>query len=141
MLSQASRDIQQEPSLQSQYMQLLPLAPRVEPSESTDNTTSSHDYMPLSPYSRSWEVARNTITVNKVIGKGAFGQVAKGTAANLPGKKGKITVAIKMLKSKSLGHMFSSGGFPTNKACSLFCLVLNWIFQFGQAFICEIMVL
>ena len=102
----ASRDFQQDPSLQQQYMQLIPIARRGEPSESFDNVTCSSDYMPLSPSSRSWEVAGNTITVNKVIGKGAIGQVAKGTAENLPGKKGKTTVAIKMLKSKSLGHMF-----------------------------------
>jgi len=57
------------------------------------------DYAPLNPRTRSWEVARNQVTIEKIIGKGAFGQVAKGTAIDLPGRPGKTTVAVKMLKS------------------------------------------
>ena len=60
------------------------------------------DYAPLNPRTRSWEVARNQVTIEKIIGKGAFGQVAKGTAIDLPGRPGKTTVAIKMLKSKKI---------------------------------------
>ena len=41
------------------------------------------------------------MTIEKIIGKGAFGQVAKGTAIGLRGKHGKTTVAVKMLKCKS----------------------------------------
>ena len=96
MRSEGTRS--QEPSREKQYMQLLSITSSGLSSESTDNATSSHDYMPLSPSSHSWEVARNTITVNKIVGKGAFGQVAKGTAMDLPGKRGETTVAIKMLK-------------------------------------------
>ena len=59
------------------------------------------EYAPLHPSTRSWEVARNHVTIEKVIGKGAFGQVAKGTAMNLRGRPGKTTVAVKMLKSKT----------------------------------------
>ena len=79
-------------------MQLLSISSRNHISESTDNTTSCEDYMALSPSTRSWEVPRNKISVNKVIGKGAFGQVVKGTAEDLTGRKKKTTVAIKMLK-------------------------------------------
>ena len=60
------------------------------------------DYAPLNPRTRSWEVARNQVTIEKIIGKGAFGQVTKGTAVDLPGRPGKNTVAVKMLKSKTL---------------------------------------
>ena len=40
--------------------------------------------------------------VEKIIGKGAFGQVAKGTAEQLRGRPGTTTVSIKMLKSMIL---------------------------------------
>ena len=56
---------------------------------------------PLHPTTRSWEVSRNLVTIEKVIGKGAFGQVAKGTAINLRGRPGETTVAVKMLKGKT----------------------------------------
>jgi len=59
------------------------------------------DYAQLNPKTRSWEVARDHVTIEKVIGKGAFGQVAKGTALDLPGRPGKSIVAIKMLKCKT----------------------------------------
>ena len=59
------------------------------------------DYAPLHPSTRSWEVPRDRVSVEKIIGKGAFGQVAKGTAEQLQlrGRLGTTTVAIKMLKS------------------------------------------
>jgi len=63
------------------------------------------DYAPLNPRTRSWEVARNQVTIEKIIGKGAFGQVAKGTAVDLLGRPGKTTVAIKMLKSKTFSFI------------------------------------
>ena len=66
------------------------------------------EYAPLHPSTRSWEVARNHVTIEKVIGKGAFGQVAKGTAMNLRGRRGKTTVAVKMLKSKKANHFLWS---------------------------------
>ena len=56
------------------------------------------EYAPLNPATRSWEVSRENVTIEKVIGKGAFGQVAQGTAQNLPLEKGTTTVAVKMLK-------------------------------------------
>ena len=60
------------------------------------------DYAPLHPSTRSWEVSRDHVTIEKIIGKGAFGQVAKGTATDLRGRPGRTTVAIKMLKGKAL---------------------------------------
>ena len=58
-----------------------------------------HDeYAPLDLRTRSWEVAREDVIVEKIIGKGAFGQVAKGTAKNLSFRSGTGNVAIKMLK-------------------------------------------
>ena len=73
---------------------------------STDNTKTQSagqaaDYAPLHPLTRSWEVARDHVTIEKIIGKGAFGQVAKGTAVELRGRPGTTTVAIKMLKCKA----------------------------------------
>ena len=74
---------------------------------STDNTKTQSagqaaDYAPLHPLTRSWEVARDDVTIEKIIGKGAFGQVAKGTAKDLRGRPGTTSVAIKMLKCRSL---------------------------------------
>ena len=58
----------------------------------------NNEYAPLDLRTRSWEVARENVTVEKIIGKGAFGQVAKGRAKNLAFRSGTRNVAIKMLK-------------------------------------------
>ena len=73
---------------------------------STDNTKTQSagqgaDYAPLHPLTRSWEVARDQVTIEKIVCKGVFGQVAKGTAVELRGRPGTTTVAIKMLKCKA----------------------------------------
>ena len=60
------------------------------------------DNMLLVPMTRSWEVPLDKVNIVKVIGKGAFGQVAKATVENLHNLKGIATVAVKMLKSKIL---------------------------------------
>ena len=67
-------------------------------------TTSSTvpNIMPMVPMTRSWEVSEDKVNIVKVIGKGAFGQVAKATVENLHNVKGIVTVAVKMLKSKVL---------------------------------------
>ena len=70
--------------------------------EETQRVAQSTDYAPLHPSTRSWEVEKQHVTIEKIIGKGAFGQVAKGTATGLQGRPGKTTVAIKMLKCKNL---------------------------------------
>ena len=59
------------------------------------------EYAPLDIRTLSWEVGRNDVKVEKIIGKGAFGQVAKGTAMNLLSRSGVTTVAIKMVKGIS----------------------------------------
>ena len=62
----------------------------------TSSTTA--DYMPLVPMTRNWEVSPKRIQVVKIIGKGAFGQVAKAMASDLPNLQGNKLVAVKMLK-------------------------------------------
>ncbi len=69
---------------------------------STGTETSPYleinEYAPLHPGTRSWEVPRDNVIIEKIIGKGAFGQVAQGKASHLRGTEETITVAIKMLK-------------------------------------------
>ena len=69
---------------------------------SVDSTTyaapNSGDYMPLHPSARSWEINREQVKILKVIGKGAFSQVAKATAWKISGDEEYSTVAVKMLK-------------------------------------------
>ena len=50
---------------------------------SQTNTTQASQYAPLHPSTLSWEIARQHVKIEKVIGKGAFGQVAKRTAVGL----------------------------------------------------------
>ncbi|XP_015774998.1 PREDICTED: tyrosine-protein kinase receptor Tie-1-like isoform X1 [Acropora digitifera] len=59
------------------------------------------EYAPLDMRTRSWEVERKDVNVKKIIGKGAFGQVAKGTAKNLPSRSRETSVAIKMVKANA----------------------------------------
>ena len=87
----------------------------------TKRSAQSADYAPLHPLTRSWEVARQHVTIEKIIGKGAFGQVAKGTAIGLRGKPGKTTVAVKMLKCKSSFVLLVLFGY----FCSLIVLLSN----------------
>ena len=58
------------------------------------------DYMPLHPSGRNWEINREQVTIIKVIGKGAFSQVAQATVRDMRGKQEDITVAVKMLKGE-----------------------------------------
>ncbi|XP_020610073.1 tyrosine kinase receptor Cad96Ca-like [Orbicella faveolata] len=60
-----------------------------------------NEYASLHPGTRSWEVPRENIIIEKIIGKGAFGQVAQGKASQLRGRDGTVTVAIKMLKDNA----------------------------------------
>ena len=77
------------------YMPLQGLSPNV-------SLARNVEYAPLDMRTRSWEVARNDVKVERIIGKGAFGEVAKGTAKNLPLRSGATSVAIKMVKGKFL---------------------------------------
>ncbi|CAH3023858.1 unnamed protein product, partial [Porites evermanni] len=73
--------------------------------EQADNFTyeipGGEDYMPLRPSRRSWEISREHVEVIKVIGKGAFSDVAKATLRNIRDNQEIITVAAKMLKANS----------------------------------------
>ena len=89
-----------ETSPRSQYMPVdearrshgVPVAP------SANTSQISRKYAPLHPSALSWEIPREYVTIEKIIGKGAFGQVAKGTAMGLQGRPQKTLVAVKMLK-------------------------------------------
>ena len=54
--------------------------------------------MPLDPSTRSWEIDREQVNIIKVIGKGAFSEVAKATLRNPRDDQECTTVAAKMLK-------------------------------------------
>ena len=54
--------------------------------------------MPRHPSTRSWEISREHVNITKVIGKGAFSQVAQATVRHVRDSQGNITVAVKMLK-------------------------------------------
>ena len=56
--------------------------------------------MPLHPSGRSWDITREQVKIMKVIGKGAFSQVAKATAWNIRGDEEYTTVVVKMLKGR-----------------------------------------
>ena len=76
----------------SNYMELYEIT------DSRGTYSEISEYAPVNPGTLSWEVSRENVTIEKVIGNGAFGQVAQGTAQNLPLEKGTTTVAVKMLK-------------------------------------------
>ena len=84
------------------YMPLQRISPTGEGSINPVSPSPNVEYAPLDIRTRSWEVERNDVKVEKIIGKGAFGQVAKGTAKNLPLRSGTSSVAIKMVKGKFL---------------------------------------
>ncbi|XP_068686493.1 tyrosine kinase receptor Cad96Ca-like isoform X2 [Montipora foliosa] len=73
----------------------------IRPSSPNSSPQNDEYAAPLDIKTRSWEVTREDVKVEKIIGKGAFGQVAKGTAKNLPFHSDTTTVAVKMLKAKA----------------------------------------
>ena len=64
-------------------------------------------YASLNPYTRSWETPKEHVTIKPIVGKGAFGQVAKATALNLQGRAKKTLVAVKMLKGTKKKSCFT----------------------------------
>jgi len=90
---------QQQLPNELEYMPLQSMSPTEVGPNAPENTTPNIEYAPLDMRTRSWEVGRNDVKVEKIIGKGAFGQVAKGTAKNLPFRSGATSVAIKMVKA------------------------------------------
>ena len=89
---------QQQIPNEPNYMPLQGMSPTGEGSVPLESPAPNVEYAPLDMKTRSWEIARNNVKVEKIIGKGAFGQVAKGTATNLPLGLGASSVAIKMVK-------------------------------------------
>lgn len=69
--------------------------------EASDYLELDEDAM-LDAAPRTWEVPRENVIIDKIIGKGAFGKVAQGTVLSLQDKEEKTTVAIKMLKGNAL---------------------------------------
>ena len=63
-----------------------------EPSQSVTECASLYSSL------RCWEIPTELVTVEKVAGKGAFGQVAKATVIGLQEIPKKTLVAVKMLK-------------------------------------------
>ena len=85
-------DLKELPAPASERKEMTQSTPQVE------RSSLGTDYAPLHPSTRSWEIPRKNVTIEKVIGKGAFGQVAKGTAIDVRGRPGNTPVAVKMLK-------------------------------------------
>ena len=93
------------------------------------------DYAPLHPSTRSWEVPRDCLSVEKIIGKGAFGQVAKGTAEQLRGRPGITTVAIKMHKSM-IFHIVKIVYILLKFLCLRYCFLLSMLSRFNCTSLC-----
>ncbi|XP_015755460.1 PREDICTED: fibroblast growth factor receptor 3-like [Acropora digitifera] len=83
------------------YMPLQGISPTHEESINPVSPAQNVEYAPLDMRTRLWEVERNDVKVDKIIGKGAFGQVAKGTAKKLLLRSGATIVAIKMVKANA----------------------------------------
>ena len=64
-------------------------------------------YMPLNPSTMSWEINRQQVKIDKIIGKGTFSVVAKAIVFNIRGIENNATVAVKMLKGEFDDFIFS----------------------------------
>ena len=62
------------------------------------DASSLSQYEPLNPSSISYEILRQNVIIEKIIGKGAFGQVAGGKVKGLHRRQHDTQVAVKMLK-------------------------------------------
>lgn len=98
-----ARKQKSEVSHQNQYMTLdvtnrSQEVVKISPKNSPRSAEGNIQYAPLHPSTRSFEIPREHVTIEKIIGKGAFGQVAKATATGLGGSSQKTLVAVKMLK-------------------------------------------
>ena len=60
--------------------------------------SSLSQYEPLNPSSISYEILRQDVIIEKIIGKGAFGEVARGKVKGLRERQNVTQVAVKMLK-------------------------------------------
>ena len=68
------------------------------PANCPQPSQSVTEYISTCSSPRCWEIPTEHVTLEKVVGKGAFGQVAKATVIGLHGKPTKTLVAVKMLK-------------------------------------------
>ena len=100
-------------------------------------------YASLNPYTCSWETPREHVTIKQIVGKGAFGQVAKATALNLQGRAKKTLVAVKMLKGTQekthvlLGLWVDTEVCPNLVGFLLHCFILILIICF--CIICKLL--
>ena len=62
------------------------------------DASSLSQYEPLNPSSISYEILRQDVMIEEIIGKGAFGQIARGKVKGLRGRQRVTQVAVKMLK-------------------------------------------
>ena len=83
------------------------------------------DYIHIHPSARSWEIGREQVNVIKVIGKGAFSEVAKATVWNLRDNEEYVTVAAKMLKGVNL--LFNDVKFSNVVIKNIVCRI-HWTF-------------
>ena len=83
-----------------QYMALDAARRSNDPTESqlTKDASELGQYAPLNLSTLSFEIPRENVTIEKIIGQGSFGQVAKGTVMSVHGRPQETLVAIKMLK-------------------------------------------
>ncbi|CAH3149108.1 unnamed protein product [Porites evermanni] len=63
------------------------------------DASSLSQYEPLNPSSISHEILRQNVIIEKIIGKGTFGQVARGKVKGLRERQHVTQVAVKMLKA------------------------------------------
>ena len=106
------------------HVPLQATSPSTEEPVSPGTPTPNDDYTPVDMRTLSWEVARDDVKAEKIIGKGAFGQVAKGMARNLLFRSEATSVAIKMVKGKV--YFF----FLTLFLVQL--IIIVWWFQFDH---------
>ncbi|XP_067030223.1 uncharacterized protein [Acropora muricata] len=83
------------------HVPLQATSPSTEEPVSPGTPTPNDDYTPVDMRTLCWEVARDDVKAEKIIGKGAFGQVAKGMARNLLFRSEATSVAIKMVKANA----------------------------------------
>ncbi|XP_044176562.1 fibroblast growth factor receptor 3-like [Acropora millepora] len=98
---QPKKSTQHQIADELECMPLQRISSTGEGSNSPISPAPNVEYAPLDMRTCSWEVERNEVKVEKIIGKGAFGQVAKGTAKNLPLRSEATIVAIKMVKANA----------------------------------------
>ena len=92
------------PSQSQQYMALdektlsTPMTGDAMQANCPQTAEPDSEYASLNPSTRHWEIPKERVSIEKVIGKGAFGQVAKATVIGLHEGLNSTLVAVKMLK-------------------------------------------